>query len=226
MVQVSGSQRRIERKQAVILLVLLLGVSLGSFALGVMVGHSGKRDGATQSVDSGQRIPVTRSVPQSAPPAAAPEKAPADNLTFYDTLPKGEQPPLGSGINLAPAPAPEASTKPAPAVTKQAAPAVSSPREVATKPAPAQPAAVRPAAVAAGAYLVQAASFRQAEDANALREGLAKKGYATFTEKADLGEKGVWHRVFIGPFPDSTLAGQAAARLQAEEKLSGMVRRR
>jgi DedD protein len=80
--------------------------------------------------------------------------------------------------------------------------------------------------VTAGGYLVQAASFRRSEDARALQAKLGQKGYAAFTEEAHLGEKGVWYRVYVGPFATDTAAAAAVARLKAEEKLTALVRKR
>lgn len=217
----SRTQRRMERKQAMVLLALVLAVSLVSFTLGVMVGRGGPERTAQPSAAT-RRMPVSQlptQPPASAAPAAAPAAAPEAkvNLTFFDTLPKGEEPPLGSGINLPPqeegekpaAEKPETSTGPPPA---------SQP----SRPSPASP----PPAAAEGSYLVQTASFRSAEDALTLQKRLAQKGYAAFVQSADLGEKGVWTRVFIGPFPSKEEAQAVVRRLQKEERLSGLVKKR
>ncbi len=101
----SRSQRRMEKRQALVLLALVLVVSLVSFTLGMMVGRGvAPKPVAQETPAAAVRMPVT--APPSAPPAAEPaatgEEAGKVNLTFYDTLPKGEEPPLGSGINLPP----------------------------------------------------------------------------------------------------------------------------
>ena len=211
---VSRTQRRMEKRQALILLVLILGVSLVSFTLGVAVGRSGARDsGATAVSPASTRLPVAaKGGAETAAPAA---ERPAESLTFYDTLPKGEQPPLGSGINLPPRKEPvkrEPAASPEPVRTAGAAPAV---REVS-----------RPEPAPEGAFLVQAASFKGVEDAAKLKERLAGKAYAAFTEEADLKEKGIWHRVYIGPFATAEAAGKVVEKLQAEEKISGLVKKR
>ncbi len=236
MVQVGPrSQRRMEKKQALILLLLILAVSLVSFSLGVMVGKGGQRPEVQQATAVPERLPVAR--PANAPPAApvpAKTETGGENLTFFDTLPKGEQPPLGSGINLPPSPSPAASADKsasssvaAPKATAAtSSPATSAPAQSSgqSKTTPAPSASV--SAPAAGAYIVQAASFQQSQDALNLRDSLARKGYAVYTQEADLGDKGVWHRVYVGPLPDSAAAEKIVARLQAEEKLTGLVRRR
>lgn len=227
-----------EKKQVLFLLVLVLAVSLLSFTLGVMVGRRGAPPQVVlPPVETPARIPVAKdgAAPtpdsQSAPGEAAMQARPGENLTFYEALPKGDQAPLGSGINHPPEekkPAPVAAeAAPAPAPAAAPAPAKSAPAPaVATKPAPAaEPTAVAKTATT-GAYVVQVASFPQLSDAQALKERLAKKGYNAYTQDADLGAKGVWHRVYVGPFDDSATAGKTVERLVAEERLSALVRKR
>jgi DedD protein len=220
---VSRTQRRLEKKQAMVLLSLILGVSLVSFTLGVMVGKRRAPAAAAQPTAVPERLPVV-GVPagasggaDSAPAAEAPK---TENLTFFDTLPKGEQSPLGSGINLPP--------------KKEAAPVSATPAAT-PPPSPASPAVHRPAvpapaAPAAGVanreeWSLQVASFREAEDARKLMARLVVKGYAAFTQEADLGVKGKWYRVMVGPFTTETTVNKTADRLKREEKLSALVRR-
>lgn len=208
----SRTQRRMEKKQAMVLLLLVLAVSLVSFTLGVMVG----RGGAPEPAPPSPRLPVAPAPP--APTVETPAEAPASGpevLTFYETLPKGDQPPLGSGINL-----PPAQEAPAAAASQARTPAPVQPPE----PPQAKPA--EPVAAPAGSYVVQVASFREAADARALQERLVGKGYAAFSEAVALPEKGTWHRVFAGTFADAAAAEGVVARLQAEEKLSALVKRR
>ena len=224
------TQRRMEKKQALLLLLLMLAVSLVSFSLGVMVGKSGapEQKAAVVEAPEPERIPVAKKAPgeSAAPPpaedqgaeGAAPPAQP-EPLTFFDTLPKGEESPLGSGINTpprektAPAAAPEAPTD------EEQEQAVRAPAPVVEAPAR----SALPAADTAGRFVVQVASFRGADDARNLEERLDKKGYSAFVQRADLGEKGTWHRVRIGPFAEADQARQVADRVQKEEKLSAYV---
>ncbi|AMV71590.1 SPOR domain-containing protein [Desulfuromonas carbonis] len=215
----SRSERRMERKQVLVLLLLVIGVGLGCFALGVMVGRSAAPAApALEAVATPPaRIPVAVAPPaadsqgKDAPPAEG-TTAPA-SLTFYDNLPRGDQPPLGSGINLPPA---AAEPPPAPAATVAAPP----------RTAPAPPAPVSRPAAKEESYLVQVASFARPDDAGVLQARLAKKGFEAFVQQADLGSKGVWYRVFVGPLAGADAAEGVAARLKAEEKLSPLVRKR
>lgn len=233
-----------EKKQVLLLLVLVLAVSLLSFTLGVMVGRRGAPPQVVlPAVETPARIPVAKEggaltpVAQPAPGDPAMQARPGENLTFYDALPKGDQAPLGSGINHPPEekkPAPAAASavataestqaKPAPAPAVASKPAPAAVPTAAPTPATAPVAAAKPAA--SGAYVVQVASFPQQSDAQALKDRLAKKGYSVYTQEADLGAKGVWYRVYIGPFDDSATAGKTVERLVAEERLSALVRKR
>ena len=220
----SRSESRKERKLVLLLLLVVIGVGLGCFALGVMVGRSA----APQAVVSQETAPAPPRIPvaaaqQTAVPAAtdkapAPADAPA-NLTFYDNLPRGEQPPLGSGINLPPTTAAPANPEPAAQPPTQPTPTP------APKPVVATPVAPAPAATA-GSYLVQAASFSRPDDAGVLQARLAKKGLQAYVQQADLAGKGVWYRVYVGPLASAAAAEQVAARLKTEEKLSPLVRKR
>ncbi len=247
----SRSERRMERKQVVILLVMVLAVALVSFALGVMTGRSGsgRLMAREESIPIPPRIPIgkvpspasaapdVRALTPAAPAAAGPG---VNNLTFYDNLPRGEQPPLGSGINLPPRenapldpsasvmppaiPAVPAATDtlpaaPAAAVAPSAAPAL----KVATKTA-AKPSAA--ASVKSESFQVQVASFPRADEAGVLQERLTKKGYEVYVQQVDLGKKGLWYRVNVGPLPSADSAQKTADRLKAEGKFSPIVRKR
>ena len=213
---VSRSQRRIERKQLVLAVILILAVAGVSFSLGFMYG---KRSGDEAEVADGAASSKVTTVAQIEPPPkpvedTAPEKP--EPLTFYDNLPKGKQAPLGSGINLPPE---QKSDTPGTVKNAQAAPASPSP-----KPSPKT--VVEQPAPSTGAYVVQVASFRTSEDATKMASRLKTYGLTAFVEKADLGEKGVWHRVLSGPFPSRENAEKAVDFLRKKERLSAIVRQR
>lgn len=221
---VSRTQRRMEKRQALILLVLVLGVSLVSFSLGVMVGRSDSRNTVEATASPAPtRLPVAAKEEKAEPPTA-PAIEPVESLTFYDTLPKGKEP-LGSGINLPPRTTPP-KTEPEKPVQSQKKPEPSP--EPLRKPEPAPPVtqAAPPEPAEEGAYIVQVASFRGENDAAKLKDRLAGKAYASFTEAADLREKGLWHRVYVGPFATAEAAGRVVEKLQAEEKLAALVKKR
>jgi cell division septation protein DedD len=238
----SRTQRRMDRKHAMILFVVLLVVALASFSLGVMVGRSGNRASTSASV-AGQPVtlPKVAETAESQAPAAAVapvepgEKLPEEKLTFYDTLPRGQQP-LGSGINLPPAKDDQVSattqgeataaaslTKPLPVVKPEAVAAKAlAGNESAPKPSAKAPSAAK----AVGGFVVQIASFQKSDQATALSNKLANKGYVTYIQQADLGSKGFWYRVYAGPYSERPLAEKAAQKLRSEEKFSPLVRTR
>jgi cell division protein FtsN len=65
-------------------------------------------------------------------------------------------------------------------------------------------------------YLLQAGSFRAAEDAERLRVNLLLLGFDVETHPVDL-DGNVWHRVMVGPFASPGDLRHAQARLRAEE---------
>ena len=207
------SQRRLERKQVVLIVVLIFSVAGVSFFLGVLFGQSGgPLPGSSADAETPKLPMVTRVVP---PPPPTKEALP-EKLTFYDNLPKGNQAPLGSGINL-----PPEQKKPAREVKKKV---VAKPTELSSAPRK-QPVAA-PTASPDGGFVVQVASFRTNEDAVKLATRLKAYKLTTFVESADLGNKGVWHRVLTGPYASREKADQAAGLLREKERLSALVRQR
>jgi cell division septation protein DedD len=235
---VSRSQRRLEKKQTLVLVVLGLVIALVSYGLGVMVGKSGGDTIVQEDLSSSEHIAIAVPETDAGNEAAQPVETAADpELTFYDTLADGKQPPMGSGINL-PAQPPEkssaavdvlrdatpqtevATVKPAPVAVKPKVEApVSRPVPVTTKPVK--------QVVASGDYVIQVASVKKAEGAKDLKDRLSKSGYSAYLEKVDLGSKGVWHRIYVGPFATRDAADGAASTLKAAHlATSPLVRKR
>ena len=212
---VSRTQRRIERKQLVLVVILILAVAGVSFSLGVMFGkQNADAPGAYSGTASSGQPAVAQIEPPPKPAEAAAEKP--EQLTFYDNLPKGKQAPLGSGINLPP----EQKAKSTGTARKAQAVSASPP------PKPSAKTASRPAVTATGDLVVQIASFRTSQDAAKLAGRLKTYGLTIFVETADLGEKGVWYRVLSGPFPSRENADKAVDFLREKERLSAIVRQR
>lgn len=240
---VSRSQRRLEKKQTLVLVVLGLVIALVSYGLGVMVGRSGGDTIIQEDLTASDRIaipvPDTGSIGST---ASSVEEPAAPQLTFYNTLPEGNQPPIGSGINLPDQP-PEPSVDPvdvrrdAPplkeVVPVAPAPVAAKPKVVVPKPKP-KPVASVPAKVVATPpaavgddYVIQVVSVQKIAGAKNLQERLSKSGYAAFVEKADLGSKGIWYRVYVGPFATRSAADGAASTLKAAHLASApLVRKR
>jgi cell division septation protein DedD len=208
---VSRTQRRIERKQLMLIVVLIIAVAAVSFSLGVMFGQ---RNVSSQELvakaDSSTPAKVTQIVPPPPPQEeTGPEKP--ERLTFYDNLPKGNQAPLGSGINLPP----EQPTKAVQAKPKRAV------KQTEMKPVASKPKqATVPTISAEASFVVQIASFRTGEDAKGLAARLKLYKLPTFVETADLGDKGVWYRVLAGPYSSREGADTVAVLLKEKDLTS------
>jgi len=214
---VSRTQRRIERKQLMLIVVLIIAVAAVSFSLGVMFGQRNvSSQGLVAKADSSTPAKVTQIVPPP-PPKEETEPEKPERLTFYDNLPKGNQAPLGSGINLPP----EQPTKAVQAKPKRAV------KQTEMKPVAAKPKqATVPTIAAEASFVVQIASFRTGEDAKGLAARLKLYKLPTFIETADLGDKGVWYRVLAGPYSSREGADTVAVLLKEKERLSALVRKR
>lgn len=254
----SRSQRRLEKKQALGLVVMGLVIALISYSLGVVVGRSGDEKIVHEDLAATERIAIPPTDAMTASEALQPVDEAADpQLTFYDTLPEGKQPPMGSGINMPaqsteppvvsvdvrsdrapaqeivvskPAPAKEVvASKPAPAkeiVASKPAAAVAKPKPQPTATVTPPPKAEPSSAVAGGSYIIQVASVQKADGAQDLSGRLSKSGYAAYVEKTDLGSKGVWYRVYVGPFASRNVADGAASALKTSGLASAPIVRK
>ncbi len=64
-----------------------------------------------------------------------------------------------------------------------------------------------------GIYLLQIASMKDGEAAEALAEKIRKRGYSAYSEPVEISEKGTWYRVRIGDYPDSRSVEKVQAAL-------------
>ncbi len=62
-------------------------------------------------------------------------------------------------------------------------------------------------------YYLQAGSFQDTEDAENLKAKIAMLGMEAYIQPADLSEKGMWHRVRVGPFTKIADINQARTSL-------------
>jgi len=228
----SRTQRRFERRQRLVMLILVAAVTVASFLLGVMFGERGRGPGSGGPADAAYQ-PAVQIAP---PPMPSGQYIAPQKLTFYDDLPKGNAAPLGSGINLpktsytspsspAPPPAPVAASVPAATLAQVQEPAAKPPAPAQQQAKSPAPPAATPTVAAVGSYVIQVASTKDQSDAKRLVDRLKAKGFAAAAERADLGAKGVWYRVVAGPYVDQAAAEKAAAQLK-KQKFSAMVRKR
>ena len=238
-----------EKRQAVILLVLVLVVSLASFTLGVIVGRRGGERDLAQKIQQTEKILVAQTPPPGSVPTPTidmPQNtatqvndpvAAEPKLSFYDDLSK-ETAPLGSGINLAPIEKQETTTVARPPIDLPDQPIVKKktkddsavvktvadkkPVKVVTETTKAK----MPEVVPAGTHAVQIGSFGSVGDAITLKKKMLAKDYPAFVAEADLGKKGLWYRVKIGPYKNSAAAQIAQKFLEEKEHIKGFVSRR
>ena len=124
--------------------------------------------------------------------------------------PAAEAPPARLSPPPVAAPAPKAAAQAKPQIA-QAAPQVAS-------AAPTAPAAPK----AAGGAMLQIGSYPTVDAANGAfaifkaRYGAAAGEIAQDVQKADLGAKGIWYRLRVGPYTDKVAAGAACAKLKAQ----------
>jgi cell division septation protein DedD len=139
--------------------------------------------------------------------------------TTLKPMPKPAPPPVKSAAaESAPA---RTTTKPAPAITPETK---STPKVAALNP----PAAEKTAAAAseqtteehAGGFLLQIGSYKSEAEANASWQTYKSAhpvvaAYASDIHRAELGAKGTWYRLRVGPFASLTEANAACAKIKA-----------
>ena len=221
----SRSERRSEKKQSFVFIAFLVTVAIVCFASGFMVGRNTASSPAeSQVVASPVNQPIANQPVETKPT----EEKEAEKLTFYDALPKGDQAPMGSGINLPP------QEKPEPAVVQQVAVA---PEKVAPaipdkvfEPVKEAPVVKKEPVVKAATssetdkYILQVASFPQPDEAGKLLGKLTQGGYDVYVQQADLGSKGVWYRVYVGPVTGKSKATTLQAKIERDFKVKPLIR--
>ncbi len=224
-------ERRSEKKQSFVLIAFLVTVAIVCFASGFMVGRNtaAKTAVSVAENDNASRMSIARKAVEA---KAVEQKKETEKLTFYEALPKGEQQPLGSGINLPPQT--EENTEPAKALvvkteTKQAIPAK------VFEAAKVEQAAPKPTSIVKSAkpqvdsekvkYILQVASFSQPDEAGKLLGKLTQGGYDVYVQQADLGSKGVWYRVFVGPVTGKSRATSLQGKIEKEFKVKPILRK-
>jgi hypothetical protein len=177
------------------------------------------------------------SVMQPAVPGIAAEPAPAPAPTPQQVASAGAVPAAPAPIQAHLAAAGQPAAQPVPVPPAQAAvapaPAAADPQQVASIP-PAKPKPVK-AAVAAedpapkaaapktpSQFVVQVGSKQNQTEALATFADMQQKyptllaNYRPMVQKADLGTKGVWYRLRIGPIVDKTAASKLCTQLKSQ----------
>jgi len=74
-----------------------------------------------------------------------------------------------------------------------------------------------------GGFQLQVASFKEQADADRLVEDLRRRGHRAYRIAANVPERGIWHRVRIGPFKTKFEANKYKAELEKTERISPFV---
>lgn len=242
------------RKMAVVtLLVLVLG--LACFSLGIMVGGSGPDDVAEEAPGNATVSASVREAPESMAAVSDSEQGESGQAVSQakyvaeqgqaselrgsaeihaDVKEQAQtqeavvhEVPLGSGINprknaVAGSPEVVPETGTAPQVAQVPASQKSPPASAAEKKQ--STSAAQMSVAKEGKYVVQTASFRAEADARALAQNL-KPEFPAYVREVDLGEKGVWFRVLVGPWAQQDEANEVRRRVKESVKLDGFVKK-
>ena len=76
---------------------------------------------------------------------------------------------------------------------------------------------------AEGGYQIQVASFKKKEDAEAFVDVLRKRGHSAFRQAAYVPDRGLWHRVRVGPFKTRYKANLYKKKFEKTERVSPYV---
>jgi cell division septation protein DedD len=181
------------------------------------------------SDDSASPPPTAAAKPAASPVVIAPPPAALKPATVAPVVPKPEatapkpapivEKPASRPVVVAEKPA----SKPAPVVTHAAAPETASapPAPLVTTPKPVAATPKTEATASGGAYELQIGAYKSQDEADAAWKAYKFKhpsaaGYSEDVHKADLGDKGIWYRLRIGPFSDKAAASGACDKLKAD----------
>lgn len=74
-----------------------------------------------------------------------------------------------------------------------------------------------------GGYQLQIASFKDQGDADRFVDELKKRGHAAYRQAAYVADRGLWHRVRIGPFKTKLAAEKYKADFDKKERISSFL---
>jgi hypothetical protein len=74
-----------------------------------------------------------------------------------------------------------------------------------------------------GGWQIQVASFKEQADADQFVDELRRRGHRAFRQTADVGGRGVWHRVRIGPFKNKFEATEYKKQFEKTERVAPFV---
>ena len=166
------------------LICLILGVSFLSLGGGL----AGGRMAARKQVDTGHE-------PSGATAVVTPQKSPAEAPAAPQI---SHRPAASTKNNQTPLPENRKKSQPAPPVKVDANLRYVSPSKQGER-----------SRVVGSKYMIQAISTSDHKDAGAARRKLMAEGFPAGIFEADLGERGKWYRVYVGPYNSEEEAQKA-----------------
>ncbi len=206
------NRNRPRRRPVKLIVVGVFAAMLGTYGMGVATGwllfHQPEQPSAATTAPAqgttaaaANQGQSTAGVAQNQQSGTRPPTEP--DLTFYYTLPKGENAVMGSGINR------------------------SADRLISAKPSATEKAEVKPAAEARATrpaasttitvekvhFSVQIAAYHDRKEAEALKVQFAENGFSTRIEEYAVPGKGTWYRVRVGHRMERDSAERLATKL-------------
>jgi cell division septation protein DedD len=180
-------------------------IAAGTFLFGYKLGIDA---GLSTTADNDQGVVVEM---DQTPASASDSASDADTtVTFYDELTRRD--------NTAALPVPD------PEPVNEIRPASVTAPEPVKKVEEASAGNTLPALRPAGdPLMIQVASYPERQRAVSLLSSLSGSGYTGTVLMADLGERGVWYRVRIGPFYGKTETDRILSILKEEKGLKGYI---
>jgi cell division septation protein DedD len=74
-----------------------------------------------------------------------------------------------------------------------------------------------------GGFQLQVASFKEGADAEAFVQELRRRGHRAYSQAAYVADRGLWHRVRVGPFKTKFEANQYKAKFERSERVAPFV---
>jgi cell division septation protein DedD len=219
-------------KQLVFLFMAATVVSVVIFLCGVLVGRGVQAERAADAglaaiEMSAEPLPEAFATETATPAGADPTTAAAppavDELSYFTRL--EETSPVVEELKPAP-PSPSPAAAPAASPSRETTPAAQR-GGAAAAAATTPPAAAGPAPAATpsrSGYVVQIAALNVRNEAEAIAERLAAKGYSAYVESPASGSPPIY-RVRIGRFDSRREAETVAAKLEKEEQFKPWVTR-
>lgn len=225
--------------KALVFILLALGVVAGGFAAGFHFGQQmGMSAAPTQEMEKlrtelkAQQEELARLRAEASKPRPETTTTRVGELTFYNELPKqsvdpaplnprdeSEAAPVATPVareNRAPAPAVKASDEELRKIIEQELGRGADTGHV-------RPTAPAATAMRGDSYLLQLASFQKQSEADNFLPKLDAAGFSGSVRRVELAGKGVWYRVYAGPFASKDAAEEAKLSAKEKLKISGLV---